>query len=182
MRVLIVQGDPVIGDVERNAQLCIDGIAEAKRTGARTMLATELVLSGYPPRDLLERRDLVRACRAAAERVAAATRDTGVIAVYGTPWEDRGLRNSAVVASEGAIVAVRHKSLLPTYDVFDEDRYFEPATQPTVIEHAGLRVGITICEDIWTHPMLSTRRLYSGSRSSWASRPSRWDCSTRAAT
>ena len=160
MRVLIVQGDPVIGDVQRNAQLCIDGIAEARRTGARIALATELVLSGYPPRDLLERRDLVRACRSAAERVAAATSGTGVIAVYGTPWEDRGLRNSAVVASNGAIVAVRHKSLLPTYDVFDEHRYFVPETDPRPVEIEGLRLGVTICEDIWNEPGVVTARSY----------------------
>src|SRR6185312_6818696 len=62
----------------------------------------------------------------------------------------------------GRVVAMARKCLLPTYDVFDEDRYFEPATQPTVVEHNGRRIGITICEDIWTHPMISTRRLYHG--------------------
>src|SRR5688572_3111790 len=103
MRVLVVQGDPIIGDVDRNARICIEGVEEARRVGARVVLCSELALSGYPPRDLLERGDLVRACRAAAERVARATAGD-VIAVVGTPWEDGGLRNAAVVAHDGAIV------------------------------------------------------------------------------
>jgi NAD+ synthase (glutamine-hydrolysing) len=70
--------------------------------------------------------------------------------------------NTAAFCVRGEIRAVAHKCLLPTYDVFDEDRYFEPATQPIYVEHAGRRIGITICEDIWTHPMISTRRLYRG--------------------
>jgi NAD+ synthase (glutamine-hydrolysing) len=70
--------------------------------------------------------------------------------------------NAAAFCHRGQIVATARKCLLPTYDVFDEDRYFEPAASPTVVEHAGLRIGITICEDIWTHPMLGTRRLYHG--------------------
>ncbi len=152
MRVLILQAAPVIGDVARNATLCVEGILEAEAAGARIMLASELMLSGYPPRDLLERGDLVRACRFAAEEVARATAGTDVIAIFGTPWEDRGVRNSAVVAARGEIVAVRHKTLLPTYDVFDEHRYFVPATDPRPVDVDGLRIGVTICEDIWNEP------------------------------
>ena len=70
--------------------------------------------------------------------------------------------NSAAFCYRGKVAAIGRKCLLPTYDVFDEDRYFEPATAPTVIDHAGHRIGLTICEDIWTHPTLSTRRLYGG--------------------
>src|SRR5262249_44409649 len=70
--------------------------------------------------------------------------------------------NSAAFCYRGTVATMARKCLLPTYDVFDEDRYFEPATAPIVIEHAGQRIGVTICEDIWTHPMISTRRLYTG--------------------
>ena len=74
----------------------------------------------------------------------------------------RPFYNAAAFCHRGKVALAARKCLLPTYDVFDEDRYFEPAAQPTVIVHAGVRIGVTICEDIWTHPMISTRRLYSG--------------------
>jgi NAD+ synthase (glutamine-hydrolysing) len=76
------------------------------------------------------------------------------VAIFGCPWRDRGLRNSAVVAHHGRVVAVRHKSLLPTYDVFDEVRYFTPETDPQPVSVAGIRLGVTICEDIWNEPGL----------------------------
>ncbi|MFN7144475.1 MAG: NAD+ synthase, partial [Myxococcota bacterium] len=127
----------------------IEGVRAAAAQGARIALGSELMLAGYPPRDLLERGDLVAACRAAAEDVARATADTDVIAVFGAPWEDAGIRNTAVVAAAGRIVAVRHKTLLPTYDVFDEHRYFRPERDPTPVEVGGLVLGVTVCEDLW---------------------------------
>lgn len=157
MRVLIVQGAPIVGDVARNAARMIDGIRAAAAQGARIALGSELMLSGYPPRDLLERGDLLRACRAAADDVARATEGTDVIAVFGAPWLDGGLRNSAIVAARGRIVDVRHKALLPTYDVFDEHRYFVPETDPRITEVEGLRLGVTICEDIWNEPGIGRR-------------------------
>ncbi len=157
MRVLIVQGAPIVGDVARNAALLIDAVRAAAADGVRIVLGSELMLSGYPPRDLLERADLLRACAAAADDVARATAGTGVIAVFGAPWVDRGLRNSAVVAAGGRIVAVRHKTLLPTYDVFDEHRYFVPEVDPRPVEVDGLVLGVTICEDIWNEPGLGRR-------------------------
>lgn len=160
MRVLISQCSPVVGDVAGNVQLCLSGIREAEDQGAHIALFPELTLCGYPPRDLLERRDLVLACMAAAEQVAAATAGLGVIAVFGTPWEDRGLRNSAVIAANGKIVAIRHKTLLPTYDVFDEGRYFVPEVDPTPVQVGGFLLGVTICEDIWNEPGL-VRHAYA---------------------
>ena len=76
--------------------------------------------------------------------------------------QGRPFYNAAAFCHKGSVAAMARKCLLPTYDVFDEDRYFEPAQQPTVIAHAGLRLGVTICEDIWIHPMISTRQLYHG--------------------
>lgn len=160
MRVLLAQLSPIVGDIAGNADLCVAAVVQAIAGGARLVICPELALSGYPPRDLLDRADLVEACRRAADRVAAATAGSEVVAVFGTPWLDGGLRNSAVVAHQGRIVAVRHKSLLPTYDVFDEARYFTPETDPRPVEVAGLRLGVTICEDIWNEPGL-TRNPYA---------------------
>ena len=154
MRVLVAQLSPIVGDVVANADLCIGAIRRAAETGATLAVCPELVLSGYPPRDLLERVDFVEACMREARRVAVATAGRHVVAVFGCPWTEGGLRNSAVVAYQGRIVAVRHKSLLPTYDVFDESRYFTPETDPRPVEVAGLRIGVTICEDIWNEPGL----------------------------
>ena len=160
MRVLLSQCSPVVGDISGNVQLCLAGIREAHAKGAVIALFPELALCGYPPRDLLERKDLVLACMAAAEQVAASTAGTAVIAVFGTPWEDRGLRNSAVVAANGRIVAVRHKTLLPTYDVFDEGRYFVPEVDPMPVRVGEFLLGVTICEDIWNEPGL-VRHAYA---------------------
>ncbi len=146
-----------MGDVEGNYQACIEAIGAAHSAGARIMLTTELALSGYPPRDLLEREDLIAACRLAAEHVAAATANTAVIAIFGCPWQDGGLRNAAVIAAEGRIVAVCYKTLLPTYDVFDEARWFVACDDPQPVVVGGLRIGVTICEDIWNEPGIGHR-------------------------
>ncbi len=158
MRVLVGQAAPIVGDVVANADLCIAAILEGATQGARVVVLPELVISGYPPRDLLDRTDLIEACMHQAQRVAAATAGTEVIAIYGCPWEEVGLRNSAVVAARGAIVAIRHKCLLPTYDVFDESRYFVPEDDPRPVEVEGLLLGVTICEDIWNEPGLIRHR------------------------
>jgi NAD+ synthetase len=160
----MLQGAPVIGGVARNAANLVQGIDEAARLGIPLLVGTELGLAGYPPRDLLERTSLVERCRLAAEEVARATAGTPVTAVFGAPWLDNGLRNSAIVAAAGRIVAVRHKSLLPTHDVFDEHRHFVPETDPRPVDVAGFRLGVTICEDIWngvdrTYPMDPVSRL-----------------------
>ncbi len=153
MRVLVAQIAPIVGDVTANADRCIAAIREGLVAGVRIVVLPELVISGYPPRDLLDRADLIEACAAAAHRVAAAT--TGkLIAVFGCPWRDAGLRNSGIVAFGGAIVAVRHKSLLPTYDVFDESRYFQPETDPLPVLVDGVTLAVTLCEDIWYDPEL----------------------------
>lgn len=146
-RIALAQLSPIVGDVRGNGDRCIEAIRAAREGGATLVVGTELALSGYPPRDLLERADLVRACRAEASRVAAAT--PGVTAIFGAPWLDGGLRNAALVARDGAIVATRYKSLLPTYDVFDEARWFVPAESNAPLALPGTTLGITVCEDLW---------------------------------
>lgn len=154
MRVLMAQVSPVVGDVAGNAAICRAAGERARAAGCRVCVLPELVVSGYPPRDLLERADFVAACQRAAHDVAASS-DGDLILVFGAPWrpaEGARLRNAAVVAHGGHIVDLRFKALLPTYDVFDERRYFEPETDPRPLTVGGLRLGVTICEDIWTGP------------------------------
>jgi len=160
VKVLLGQLSPVIGDVQGNLALCLDALTAARHAGCTLVVLPELVLCGYPPRDLLERADLIAACMAASADLVAASQ--GLIVVFGTPWRDeKGLRNSAVVAHDGRRVTVVHKTLLPTYDVFDEHRHFEAETDPHPVEVAGLRLGVTVCEDIWHEPALFPHRTYS---------------------
>ncbi len=161
MRVCIGQIAPIVGDVVGNGERCREVIAHAAREGARVALLPELAICGYPPLDLIFRRDLLAACREEAEAVAAATRENDVIAIYGCPWEAGGLRNSAVVAYRGEIVAVRHKTLLPTYDVFDESRYFVPEASPRIVEVGGLSIAVTVCEDLWNEPGMFPAHRYA---------------------
>src|SRR4029077_20478697 len=111
----------------------------------------------YPPRDLLFKRRFVPDVVESTAQIAAAIGE--VPALVGTVEVNssgvgRPFFNAAVFCHRGRIVTTARKCLLPTYDVFDEDRYFEPATSPGVFVHNGQRIGVTICEDIWTHPML----------------------------
>lgn len=152
MRVCIGQIAPIVGDVAGNGARVRSVIREAIAGNARVVLLPELTLCGYPPRDLVSRKDLVAACRAEAEGVAAATAGSDIIAIFGSPWEAGGLRNSAVIAWHGEIVAVRHKTLLPTYDIFDEGRYFVPETAPRLVDVGGLTLAVTVCEDLWNEP------------------------------
>ena len=165
MRLGFAQLNPTVGDLRGNIRQILDAYAQRVAQGAELVIFPELAVCGYPPRDLLFKRRFVPDAAESLAEIAAAV--GAVPALIGTveantTGRGRPFFNSAAFCYRGKIGAVARKCLLPTYDVFDEDRYFEPAQQPTVIEHAGRRIGITICEDIWTHPMLSTRRLYSG--------------------
>jgi NAD+ synthase (glutamine-hydrolysing) len=161
MRVLMAQVSPVVGDVAGNESLVLEALAAGRRHGAEVVVLPEMVISGYPPRDLLDYDGFIDACEAACRRVAAATRPGDPVLVFGTPWRDEhGLRNAAVVAFEGAVAALRFKSLLPTYDVFDESRYFDEERQPTPVHVAGMTLGITVCEDLWIDTELLPRFRY----------------------
>ncbi len=162
MKVLMAQVSPVVGDLAGNSQLVLAALARGTRLNVDLVLLPEMVLSGYPPRDLLEYGSFVRACRQAAERLAARTTEKGPVLVLGLPLrDDKGLRNAAMVAHAGKVAALRFKSLLPTYDVFDELRYFVPESDPRPVEVAGMKLAVTICEDIWNDPELFPRQPYS---------------------
>ena len=165
MRLGLAQLNPTVGDLAGNRQKILAAYATLVAQGAELVVFPELAVCGYPPRDLLFKRRFVPDVAESLVQIAAAV--GAVPALIGTvepntSGRGRPFFNSAAFCYRGSVAAMARKCLLPTYDVFDEDRYFEPATAPAVIDHAGLRIGVTICEDIWTHPMISTRRLYSG--------------------
>ncbi len=164
MRLGLAQINPIVGDLAGNRGRILDAYRRLAAAGAELVLFPELVVCGYPPRDLLFKRRFVADVEAATREIAAGIGE--IPAVLGFIEENRSGQgrpayNSAAFCHRGAVAHVARKCLLPTYDVFDEDRYFEPAPAPTVIEFAGRRIGLTICEDIWTHALVSTRRLYA---------------------
>ena len=148
MLLAIAQINPTVGDIAATEAKLAHAIDRAEAAEADLLLTPELSLCGYPPMDLLLVEGFVQACEEAAHRLASRTSRTCVI--LSAPWRDGDhLRNRLLVAREGAIVAHYDKRLLPTYDVFDEDRYFAAGDAPTVIDVAGVRVGLSVCEDLW---------------------------------
>lgn len=165
MRLGFAQLNTIVGDLAGNRRKIIDAYSTLVAQGAELVVFPELVVCGYPPRDLLFKRRFVPDMAESLAQIAAVV--GAVPALVGTVEANttgagRPFFNSAAWCQNGKVVLHARKCLLPTYDVFDEDRYFEPAAEPTIIPHAGKRIGVTICEDIWTHPLVSTRRLYTG--------------------
>jgi NAD+ synthase (glutamine-hydrolysing) len=148
MRIAIAQLDCVVGDLPGNAARILGAVAEAQRGGADLVVTPELSLCGYPPEDLVLRPAFLTAC--ADELARLATQVSGTTVVIGYPEVADGKRhNAAAVVRDGRIAAVYRKCELPNYTVFDEERYFEPGREPCVVDVAGVRVGVVICEDIW---------------------------------
>ena len=165
MRIGLAQINTTVGDLVGNRRRIIDAYRALAGQGAELVVFPELVISGYPPRDLLFKRRFVSDGESALAEVAAATGDVPALVGFvetNTSGGGRRFFNASAWCRRGEVLAVGRKCLLPTYDVFDEDRYFEPAPEPRIIDFAGHRIGVTICEDIWTHPMISTSRLYNG--------------------
>ncbi len=163
MRVAIAQLNLTVGDLSGNEVKILAAYRRGVEAGVDLVLCPELAVTGYPPRDLLQRRSFVQANLAVLDRLAAATGPVGLLVGFvGVHPErpGRGLRNSAALLQDGRILALRHKTLLPTYDVFDEDRYFEPAEENTPIRFNGHLLGVTICEDVWNDADLWPERRY----------------------
>ena len=152
MKLALLQIDPTVGDIEGNAALLAEATAVAARARADLAVASELSLLGYPPRDLLLRRSFVARGWAVCQELAGALAD-GPPLLLGLAETNEGagkpLYNAAALLTGGIVRQVFRKTLLPTYDVFDEDRYFEPAGGPQVLAWDGLRLGISVCEDVW---------------------------------
>jgi NAD+ synthase (glutamine-hydrolysing) len=164
MKIALLQINPTVGDLAGNSRIILDALVEAGRAGADLAVTPELALVGYLPRDLLLNRGFVTSSWTA---VAALARDaTGLPPVLvGLPEpnpsdEGRPLFNSAVLLHDGVVDQRFRKALLPTYDVFDEDRYFEPFHGAQTLDLGGRRLGISICEDIWNDRDFWKRRRY----------------------
>lgn len=154
MILSIVQLNPTIGDLEGNGRKVIEAIRQAKSKGAEVVVFSELVLCGYFPDDLLLDRRLIEEMAQQLEKIAPETRGIFVavgVARFSLPGNVKPLYNSAAVFIDGKLVGYKDKTLLPTYDVFDERRYFESVEEQPVFEYRGKRIGITICEDVWQH-------------------------------
>jgi len=153
MNIALVQINPIIGDFAYNSQKIIKACLDAKEAGCGLVVFPELVLSGYPPHDLLERNVFLTAHDEALMALCRELPEIDVVlgCLEARPAENSGKKvyNSAFVIHQGKIVQKIRKQLLPTYDVFDEKRWFEPGENSEIFEWKGIRFGITICEDIW---------------------------------
>ena len=163
MNIGILQLNFTVGDFRGNSEKLVSAYERAVREGAELCVGSELGLCGYPPRDLLNRRDFVesheRALREVAKRVGKVPLLIGGIEKTNQK-AGRPLYNTAFLVEKGKTRAVARKILLPTYDVFDEDRYFEAGDKVGSVRIAGKRVGVTICEDIWNDEDLWPERRY----------------------
>jgi NAD+ synthase (glutamine-hydrolysing) len=164
MKIALLQVNPTVGDLQGNRTLIVNALRDAAAAGADLAVTPELALVGYLPRDLLLSAGFIRQSRAALDALARDAAGMPPVLV-GVPEpnrsdEGRPLFNSAALVKDGAVVQHFRKALLPTYDVFDEDRYFEPFHGPQLLEIAGRRVGISICEDIWNDRDYWQRRRY----------------------
>ena len=157
MRIALAQVNPTMGDFQGNLRRISSFIEDAKKNRAKIVVFPELAVSGYPPQDLLYERSFVKANRAAIEQLAAETDEILVIVGFIEFDEEWRLYNSAALLQDHKVMAVIHKTLLPTYDVFDEARYFHPNSRDAIgplsikVGKASIKVGIEICEDLWDH-------------------------------
>ncbi len=158
MRLAIAQVNPTVGDLSGNRRLVEEAAAKAIRERADLVALPEMVLTGYPPMDLLEREGFVRDQLAELDALLPISRKIAIVLGAVVPHQGSGrakLHNAAVLLAGGERRAVRPKSLLPTYDVFDERRHFTPATQraPVTLQDGGTLLGLTVCEDAWVDRM-----------------------------
>jgi NAD+ synthase len=151
LAIAIGQLNPIVGDIAGNADKARRALAEAARAGADLLALPELFLSGYPPEDLVLKPAFQAACRAKIEELARETADGGPALLIGTPWLEEGkLYNAYCLLDRGVIAAVQLKVNLPNYGVFDERRLFAAGPPPGPVNFRGVRLGLPICEDIWT--------------------------------
>ncbi len=152
MKIFLAQQNYHIGNFEHNTQQIIEAIEAAKKQGGDIIVFSELCVCGYPPRDFLEFDDFIEKCNSAIDSIKAHA-DT-IAVIVGAPDKNiikqgKDLFNAAYFLADKSIKSIVHKTCLPTYDVFDEYRYFEPAYEWNIIEFKGKRIALTICEDIW---------------------------------
>ncbi|MBI5661442.1 MAG: NAD+ synthase [Ignavibacterium album] len=164
MKLALCQIDPIIGDLEYNKNKILEGYRKGIQANADLVIFPELALVGYPPLDLVEKKEFRQAVNKAAVEIASRTKSVGLI--FGSITEDNDLigtdvHNSALLCFDGKIQFVQHKTLIPNYDVFDEMRYFDPSKEVFVYEFKNEKLGISICEDIWNDADYWYRRRYT---------------------
>src|SRR6266568_4258057 len=152
MKIALAQINTTVGDFAGNEAKILEAYRRGVEAGVAMVVCPELATTGYPPRDLLLKSGFIRGNLALLDRLAAAAGKTGLL--VGCVRENatrpgREATNSVALLQNGKVLTTRVKTLLPTYDVFDEDRYFEPATENCPVEFNGRKIGITICEDVW---------------------------------
>jgi len=164
MKIAIAQINPIIGDFKHNFDKIKHFADQAVARRCDLVVFSELVITGYPPRDLLERKDFVDANIDCLNRLITDIRGIGVICGFvdnNPAGEGNPLHNAAVLFENGKIIHKVYKTLLPTYDIFDETRYFEPGRESKLCSYKGQRIGLTICEDAWNDEDIFQRRIYS---------------------
>jgi len=167
MKITLAQLNPTIGDFEGNLSKIDKTLRQLKKDSPDLVVFSELFLSGYPPRDLLQRKGFIQKSQEALRsllEISGKFPETALLCGTIQPTGKNvgnGLYNTAILIQNGKILFVQHKSLLPTYDVFDEARYFDPAPQIEPFDFKGERLGITICEDAWNDPQLWPKKIYS---------------------
>ena len=163
MRIALAQLNPTVGDIAGNLHKHLKAVTEAKNQGAELIVFPELSIIGYPPRDLLLKPAVIHLCAQAVQAIANVCQ--GITAIVGYPEKNvtnigRPLHNAVAMVRDSKIVAKRFKSLLPTYDVFDETRYFEPGLQNELTYLGKQPLGLSICEDLWNDEQMLPRQLY----------------------
>jgi NAD+ synthase (glutamine-hydrolysing) len=161
MRIGLGQFNATVGDLAGNAEKMRNIYAQARKSGVDLLTFPELAVCGYPPEDLLLKKHFIEDTRAAVEKLAADCPDTTMIVGFAESNQGKTY-NSAGVLRKGRIEKIYRKGLLPNYGVFDERRYFEPGTEPLVINVGGLKTAVTICEDIWDIEWLGSRLVGIG--------------------
>jgi len=166
MRVTMAQLNPTVGDVQGNLAKAAQALRDCAKDKPDLVVFPELFLVGYPPRDLLERSSFVHGSQEAVQslqEISGKYKETGIVVGTITPTRraaGNGLYNSALLIHRGSVLFRQHKSLLPSYDVFDETRYFDPAPEVESMPFRGEVLGISICEDAWNDPEFWPRRSY----------------------
>jgi len=147
VRIALAQINTVVGDLDGNRGHILETLREAEAGGAELVCFPELSLCGYPPEDLLLKKDFLAGCADSLEQLACEIGET--VAIVGMPYAAEDVFNAAAVIHRGEVIAVYRKHFLPNYGVFDENRYFAAGDEGLVVVIAGMRVGVTVCEDIW---------------------------------
>ncbi len=164
MKIALCQIDTVIGDIKNNKAKILEGYKKGEKDKVDLVIFPELSLVGYPPQDLVEKKEFRQAVNNAVSEIASITGEVGLL--FGAISEDDDLigtdiHNSAILCYNGKIQFVQHKTLIPNYDVFDEMRYFDSAKEVSVFDFKGEKLGISICEDIWNDADYWHKRRYS---------------------